>query len=390
MKTFSKTLLVALCLCTYLISGSAGADERVLLAQKNDEQVSQPQPKISPQQRALVTLGEALYFDTRVSSDNTTSCSSCHSPEHGFGDGRDLAVGRIGSPESNGRRGFVGTRRTQPNLNTMLREYLKDERMFWDLRAANSVAQATMPIENPIEMGNQTVGQVAARLNQLQGYRDMTRAAFGADELTPRRMAEALVAYQRTEIVAVDTPLNRYYQGKEDAVSEQGKRGAALFKTHCISCHSPPLFTTGEAFNTGMEDRFSRQLTAEAAARGEIRREDLGLERTTKNPNDRRKFKTPGIIGLTARRPPLNLNHHGQIHSVRDQIVHYAAAGNYRLGGNTQTYRDPSIDPRVAKIKLADNPAALEQAILDLEHTVLVDLMPDDYPTGVRRPERLP
>ncbi|MEL7222262.1 MAG: cytochrome c peroxidase, partial [Bacteroidota bacterium] len=44
-------------------------------------------PVDNPTTQAGVTLGEQLFFDSRLSSDHTISCASCHRPELAFTDG---------------------------------------------------------------------------------------------------------------------------------------------------------------------------------------------------------------------------------------------------------------------------------------------------------------
>ncbi|MEK6247857.1 MAG: cytochrome-c peroxidase, partial [Planctomycetales bacterium] len=94
--------------------------------------------KANPLTRAKVELGRQLFFDTRLSSDNTVSCSTCHRPEHGFaaptrtGVGVDNQTGPVNTPVAFNR--------------------IFSELQFWDGRAGSLEEQAIGPIANPIEM----------------------------------------------------------------------------------------------------------------------------------------------------------------------------------------------------------------------------------------------
>src|SRR6187399_2935056 len=97
-----------------------------------------PVPADNPMTAETVKLGEKLFFDTRLSGDNTVSCSSCHNPGIGFGDGRKTALGM---------RLQIGGRNAPTVLNSAYNLH-----QFWDGRAMSLEDQALGPIANPIEM----------------------------------------------------------------------------------------------------------------------------------------------------------------------------------------------------------------------------------------------
>lgn len=300
-------------------------------------------------------LGRMLFHDRRV-GDGTTSCADCHRIDHGFSDGRKLAVGRIGS------RGFpegrVGKRHTQTALNT---GFLGDKPKFWDGRAENLADQAVGPISNPDEMATQTPDEMCARLNRIAGYRTLCRNAFGEDRLTPQRFAVAIAQFEADVLVAVDTPATRYFNGDSGALGEAATRGAQLFKANCAVCHPAPLYTTGLAANTGVE------LLAPT--------NDLGLETTTRESQHRHAFATPGLVHVHAQAPYC---HNGAIPTLARMVAHYGAGGSY-IGPGGKSFRDKRIDPRVARIRLD----AQQQA--DLVVFLTEGLVAYDYP----RPEQV-
>ncbi len=97
-------------------------------------------PPNNPQSSLKILLGKQLYFDTRMSKDNTVSCASCHNPAMGWSDA---------GPTSTGIKGQKGGRRSPPVSNAAYSPL-----QFWDGRAPSLEEQAKGPIQNPIEMGN--------------------------------------------------------------------------------------------------------------------------------------------------------------------------------------------------------------------------------------------
>jgi len=122
-------------------------------------------PKDNPYSADKVALGRLLYFDKRLSQDDTVACASCHSPEHGYTDG---------APNSEGIHGQHGNRSAPTVLN---RAYSLAQ--FWDGRAPTLEEQAKGPIANPIEMGNTHV-DVVAKINAIQAYRVLFQSDFRA------------------------------------------------------------------------------------------------------------------------------------------------------------------------------------------------------------------
>ena len=118
----------------------------------------------NPLTRAKIELGRQLYFDTRLSKDNTISCASCHHPNDGFARHTKTGVG-IG--------GQTGGRNSPVSFNRILSSL-----QFWDGRADSLEAQAVGPIQNPIEMGN-THENCVQTLQAIPGYAAQFKAVFG-------------------------------------------------------------------------------------------------------------------------------------------------------------------------------------------------------------------
>src|ERR1041385_4705016 len=140
-------------------------------------------PKDNKYSPAKAELGRYLYFDKRLSADNSVSCASCHAPEHGFTDGAAV---------STGIKGQKGGRSAPTVIN---RVYSLAQ--FWDGRAGSLEEQAKGPMANPIEMGNTHV-TIVERLKAIPGYRSLFAKAFGSDEITIDLTAKAIACFERT------------------------------------------------------------------------------------------------------------------------------------------------------------------------------------------------
>src|SRR3954452_23036230 len=124
-------------------------------------------PRDNPYSAVKVELGRYLYFDRRLSADDSVSCASCHAPEHGFTDG---------APVSTGIKGQKGGRSAPTVIN---RVYSLAQ--FWDGRAGSLEEQAKGPIANPIEMG-MTHDTAVGKIGLIAGYKPLFTKVFGSDE----------------------------------------------------------------------------------------------------------------------------------------------------------------------------------------------------------------
>lgn len=174
-------------------------------------------------------LGKRLFFDRKLSADQSVSCASCHKPERSFTNGASVAVGAFGR---------IGDR----NVPTLLNRK-GTHGQFWDMRAASLEDQAIQVLSNPSEMGGDLTGLIA-RLKADPEYPRSFRAVFGRD-LDLAGVSSALAAYERTLSSGYDSPYDRYMRGDVAALTESQIRGKHLFfeKFKCVSCHSGPNFT---------------------------------------------------------------------------------------------------------------------------------------------------
>ena len=260
-----------------------------------------------------VRLGRWLFFDRRLSADETVSCATCHRPEHAFSEP---------SPTATGIRGQRGRRRTPGIINLGARTMLdfdgadRDPALafFWDGRATSLEEQVLMPIADPHEMGLDH-GAMVSRLDGIAGYRPYFAKAFASHDITKENVAAAIAEYVRSRRSG-NAPYDRWAYGKDArAMSAEAQRGSDIFffSGSCAGCHAGFNFTDGGFGNLGIGWDESTQSFR-----------DEGRAAVTGNPSDRGKFKTPGLRDV-ARRPPYM--HDGSLKTLREVVEFYNRGG---------------------------------------------------------------
>ncbi len=264
-------------------------------------------PADNPYSAEKVELGKQLYFDTRLSSDNTVSCASCHDPKKGWSNGDKTAVG-VG--------GQRGGRSAPTVLNTAYQSF-----QFWDGRAATLEQQALGPIANPIEM-NLPIEQALEKINAIKGYQEQFQKVFG-QPANADNLAKAIAAFERT-VLSGDAPYDRYKAGDRQALSPKAEEGMKLFfgRANCSSCHSGPNFTDNGFHNLGVT------FNGENA--------DQGRAVISKLSGDKGAFKTPTLRDIARSAPYM---HDGSLATL-EEVVSY-----YNKGGTPNDYLDEEIYP---------------------------------------------
>lgn len=252
-----------------------------------------PFPKGNPYTPEKASLGKKLYFDPRLSVTSAQSCASCHSPGFGWGDGLAVGVGH--------NMGKLG-RRSPTIVNAAWGAIF-----MWDGRFASLEEQALGPIQAAGEM-NMPIETLMERLGAIAGYKSLFAAAFAGEGMSPKTLAEAIATYERT-VVSERAPFDAWIDGNEQAISEEAKRGFAIFNTkgRCSSCHEGWNFT-----NDGFHDI---GLPGTDLGRGEM------LPTISKMQH---AFKTPGLREITSRGPYM---HDGSIATLEQLIEHYDQGG---------------------------------------------------------------
>jgi cytochrome c peroxidase len=306
-----------------------------------------PVPKDNPVTEAKIKLGKKLFYDRRLSLNNTISCAICHVAEQGFTNHEILTA-----------IGFEGrsVRRNAPTIyNTA---YLT--KLFHDGRETTLENQAWQPMLAHNEMANPSFGVVIDKLRQLEDYTGLFEAAFDGQQASLETIPKAIATYERT-LNSANSPFDRWYYGKEkNTMTESAISGFNLFsgKANCIQCHTVTkkhaLFTDNGLHNTGIG--WARSMTKEPETQrvqlapgryanvkssiinsvGNKPQGDLGNYEVTQDPDDRWKYRTPSLRNIALTAPYM---HDGSMSSL-EEIVTF-----YNQGGIPNETQSPLINP---------------------------------------------
>ncbi len=304
-------------------------------------------PKDNPQTPEKIALGKKLFFDTRLSEDNTVSCSTCHGQDKAF-------VDRF--PTSKGIRAQFGKRNAPTILNAMFQETF-----FLDGRAPTLEAQAVLPILNPVEMGMKDGAAVIGKVAAIPEYASEFQAVFHRAP-TYDDLGRALASYERT-LVSADSPFDRFMAGDDKALSASERRGWSLFngKGRCMSCHgfsaTQPFFSDNRFHNIGIAAHKADFVDLAIKARkmvetGNLKQIDelaiqtdlseLGRFLVTKNNADIGAFKTSALRNIALTAPYM---HDGSLPTLWDVMDHYNDGG----------VQNPFLDGGMQRLGLTEN-----------------------------------
>lgn len=276
----------------------------------------------NPVTAAGFALGKALFFDSTLSVDQSTSCGSCHMPssafthhEHDF---------------SHGLNGALTTRNAPPLFNLAW-----SSSFMWDGSVGELDLQPVQPLTNPIEMGMQ-MPEILKMLNSSDRYRRLFADAFGTPVATEEKMMKALSQF----MLLLISKESRYDSVQRGAVSftPAEMEGYQFFRQHCSNCHREPLFSDNQFHNTG--------LPASNVS-------DSGRFFVTRKTTDLFAFKTPSLRNLSYTKPYM---HDGRFSTIDRVLDHYQktipVTSRDRIGLKVflKTLDDPSFiaDPRFA------------------------------------------
>ena len=221
-----------------------------------------------------IALGQALYFDNRLSKDQTQSCNTCHDLNNYGVDSKPVSDGDDGKSK--------GTRNSPTTLNSSFHAL-----QFWDGRAKDVEEQAGMPITNPVEMNIPNEDFLVKRLKKVPFYKEMFAKAY-PDQKSPisyENVRLAIASFERE----LNTPskFDQYLAGDDKALSKEEKEGLREFIDQgCIACHSGPMV------GAAMMQKFPIFGKYEDYLGGEI---DYGKATETKKEIDNFMFKVPTL-----------------------------------------------------------------------------------------------
>lgn len=319
-------------------------------------------PKENPGTAAQVALGKKLFFDTRLSRDNTVACATCHDVSRGFSDRRNTSEG-IGDQ--------IGRRNAPTTINAAF-----FSSQFWDGRAPTLEEQAKLPIVNPIEMGMPDGDAAVRAIAGDPEYQRMFQEAYGRAP-NYEDIGRAIASFERT-MIFISSPFDRFLRGDVNAISADARAGFALFngKARCNSCHqmsgSNPLGTDNRFHNIGVSAR--HQNFEELAKKGlaaiakddsietidrlalETDLSELGRFTVTRNRADIGAFKTSGVRNVGINAPYM---HDGSLATLWDVMDHY------NKGGEVNPFLDGGIEPLVLTEKEIDQVVAFLFSLTD-------------------------
>ncbi len=225
----------------------------------------------------MAALGNRLYHDTRLSGDNSMSCASCHNLEAGGDDGLQFSRG------INNATGDI-------NAPTVLNSGFNFVQ-FWNGRAKDLQDQAAGPVTNPVEMGGDW-NEVVEKLRLAGDYDSDFKREFGDPEITPERVTKAIAEFEK--ILVTPSAFDRFLLGETSAISQEAKKGYALFKSlGCVSCHQ------GVNVGGNLYQKFGA-----IQAYYEVKTQaDLGRQVVTEKEDDQAVFKVPSLRNVANTAP---------------------------------------------------------------------------------------
>jgi cytochrome c peroxidase len=254
-------------------------------------------PKDNPLTVEKVELGTLLFFDPRLSADNTVSCASCHIPQLAWTDGQQVSIG------------IHRQLATRNGMTIVNRIYSKAQ--LWHGRSPSLEAQAINPLHKPVRMGMPSYDAEVQKLNAIKGYRERFQQVFGTD-VTLDGIGKAIAAFERT-ILSGNSPADRFDMGQdENAVSDSAKRGLTIFQTkgRCTRCHSGFNFSDEQFHNLGID--------------WDTDRIDVGRYKVTKDTDDIGAFKTPTLREISRTAPYM---HDGRFATLDEVVEFYDRGG---------------------------------------------------------------
>ncbi|MCU0686223.1 MAG: di-heme enzyme [Polyangiaceae bacterium] len=332
-----------------------------------------PEPRVpedNPMSEAKVELGRHLFYDPRLSGNQTQSCASCHKQELAFTDGRATSEG------STGER----TRRSSMSLANVA--YAAS--FTWaNPTLLGLEEQALTPLlgERPVELGLRgREDEMLERLRAEPRYAPLFAAAFPGpgDPFTLGHVTRALSSFER-RILSGSSPYDRFQYGREnDAISDAAKRGARLFgseKLECFHCHAGFNFQDGVTY-VGKPPNFAFQNNGlyNVDGKGGYPATDTGLYEFTGKPADMGRFRVPTLRNVAVTAPYM---HDGSIATLSEVLDHYAAAGRTLPDGPNAGVgsANPYKSPFLVGFELSEGERADVLAFFDslTDHELLTD-----------------
>lgn len=235
-------------------------------------------------------LGRKLFYDEKLSRDNTVSCGSCHIQTSTFT--------QHGHPVSHGINDRLGTRNSQSIMNLAW-----SSSFFWDGGVFDLDLQPLSPITNPVEMDTD-MNTILDKINADQSYRSPFKTVFGTPVADAQSVLKALSQFM-LQCVSANSRYDKYVRNEGETLTTIEMEGMVLFKSNCASCHSTDLFTDNQFHNNGLKPSAVN---------------DKGRGSITLNEQDNYLFRTPSLRNLAYSSPYM---HDGRFRTLEQVLDHY-------------------------------------------------------------------
>lgn len=252
-------------------------------------------PRDNPITDHGATLGRVLFYDRRLSANNTTACAACHLQEYAFSDPEQFSTG------------FAGIKTPRNAMGLANGRFFQADHFFWDARVSTLEELILLPIQSPIEMGN-TIEQAVAKVAAAPFYPPLFAKAFGTPEVTPERIAKAMAQFIR----AMVSYQSRYDEGIRTDFrnfTPQEYFGLQLFENQafrCVRCHMTDTQILNFPRNNGLDVVYA----------------DKGVGSITGDGFDHGRFKPPSLRNVALTGPYM---HDGRFATLRDVLKHYSS-----------------------------------------------------------------
>ena len=261
----------------------------ILLTSLFSQELITPIPLDIKYDKEKVLLGKKLFFDPRLSKDNSISCASCHMLDAGGDDNLSFSVG------INGRVGGI-------NAPTVYNSVFNIAQ-FWDGRAKDLQEQAHGPVENPIEMGesfDNVIKKLQKDIPLSQEFRKIYKEGITSNSITDA------IAHFETTLITPNAPFDKYLRGDKNAINEDAKKGYEHFVEYgCVSCHNG-INIGGNLFQKiGLIKEFKTSVKS------------LGKFDVTGNKSDMNYFKVPTLRNISKTAPYF---HDGSVYDLKSAV----------------------------------------------------------------------
>jgi cytochrome c peroxidase len=325
-------------------------------------------PADNPLSAEKVELGRHIFYDERLSENETFACSTCHQQAFAFADQRGVGLGSTGELHTRGSMSLANVAYS-PTLtwaNPLMTELER---------------QAQVPIfgDAPIELGMMSIEEVEGRFRADAMYRQRFASAFpdDAEPVTMTNLLRALASFERT-LISGNSAYDRYLNaGDERALSDSAKRGMRLVTTNedhrfeCNHCHGGFNFSDHVVWDGLQQDvespPYHQTGLYDLDGKGAYPEPNTGVYNTSLRPEDMGKFKAPTLRNIALTAPYM---HDGSIATLEGVLEHYSHGGRSPNASRT----DPLLKPFAITAQEKADIVAFLQSLTDEEFITNPDL----------------